>query len=366
MKINLEGAYLVIVTTLGCNSACGHCLYSCCPEKSELRFSGDEMKGILQDARAKGISQVCFSGGEPMIFPEDLFDAIAEADKLGYALITVRTNGFWAVDTRVTEKTILALQSCGVTQIGISPDNYHSPFVSFDNAMRIMQVAEQVEMSVWIDWVGKESGKYAWETLGKYMRLMRGNPTPPSRVGRARTLPNEQFNWFNLEQLEFESPFSFSCGNPSGSFLLIYPNGYAHLHTCCLPNPRLFKRVLLDGDWLDRLVNETENDPAVEFLYEYGVGGLLRKARLECPELLRQYYTSTCEVCWELLGRLFPAERINAELLFGRNGHKANIRQPQLMAKGLVHRIDRISREYVREVEGGYSLIPNFGKEGVL
>ena len=144
MRVDLAKSYLVVVMTLGCDASCGHCLYGCSPDKMKLRMSRNEISAILGEGRNSGMQSVCFTGGEPFVMAGDLFEAASEAEGLGYGVISVRTNGFWAVDDRVTEKTILAMQSCGVNQLGVSCGESQGVFVPLEN-VKLQDIEPGVE-----------------------------------------------------------------------------------------------------------------------------------------------------------------------------------------------------------------------------
>jgi len=53
-----------------------------------------QMKRILDAAAAQGVQALSFTGGEPMLFPDDLIDLMTYAGKIGIPFVRTGTNGF--------------------------------------------------------------------------------------------------------------------------------------------------------------------------------------------------------------------------------------------------------------------------------
>lgn len=359
MQVNLEGCGLILMTTLGCNAHCGHCYLHSSPAKAKYRLSLPQMISDIREASRVGIRSVTFSGGEPFIFPQDLFEAIGEANELGMS-ISLRTNGFWAVNDKITERILTFLWCNCMRNIGLSYDNFHSEFVNLENILRIIRIAEDVDVPVWLDWIGNESKGEIWQSLGEYMRVVRA-VVPSVRVGRAMSLDDGYNYLYPLESVEFEFCLSFQCGKPDELLLEVYPDGLVNLSGCCYANPRLLRERSKGEGWIEKLVDEVENDPAVDYLYRYGVGGLIRKAREEAPHLLEPFYTSDCEACQSLLGELFPVKKRADILCITSDGYKRGIHNLDFMPKRLCQLVDEASKDFVTDVKGGYMAKPKFG-----
>lgn len=97
-----------------CNNHCDFCAQGH-KRESAGRKSRREISEILADARAKGITGVVFTGGEPTLHP-GLLGAVKKAKSLGFGAIQVQTNGrrFAYYDYCVE------LKKAGVTEMGPS------------------------------------------------------------------------------------------------------------------------------------------------------------------------------------------------------------------------------------------------------
>lgn len=339
MKIERRGLGLFLHTTLGCTASCAHCLYSCSPTKAKYRMTSREMEHLIEDAYSAGLYSVDFTGGEPFLFPEDLFKAIAHARGFNMP-ISLRTNGFWAVSEKITRLAIHSFNLLGVGQIGLSYDEFHRKFVPLSNIKRIMRNCKEQNLSYWLDWVGRNASyEKVWKLFGdEYMPSIRGI-TPPEWVGRAKSLHRSYFVTYDLRKIEFDDCRSFRC--ESSGLISVYPGKMASLNSCCGGSPYRLKKIK-GRYWITEIIKEAEASPARTFLYEHGVGGLIRRARIECPDRLRDWYNNGCDACLELMPSLFPDECefvASSNYLYANNEYCNNRKKTDLMSKRLAQKL---------------------------
>lgn len=308
--VNLRGATLCVMLTIGCNFTCAHCSVGSGPGKLDIRFSRHELLQLISQADEIGVGRVCFTGGEPTVFWEDLMVAISWAYECGMD-ITLRTNGWWAKSkTRVQIKRIIeVMQNAGLSNLGLSFDKYHAEFITYPSIHTILSVAEELGLPAWLDWTGKESIKEIYGVVNSDMRYIAENKRGACSLrdsGRALSLPDSEFNYYTPECLEY-SQCSFGCGNLRHPDIWAYPDGYIAFD-CCEGNSRLLFRHSINENGLKQLAQVAEKDEAVLFMHQEGYGGLIRKARAEYPQLLSSYYVHYCDLCCELLPILFPRE----------------------------------------------------------
>ncbi len=103
---------VIINITYDCINACEFCAVSNRVRKS---IPHERIVAILDEHRARGIENVDFDGGEPMLHPA-LLDVVGHAARSGYRQINVTTNGRRLADP----ETARALFESGVTSILIS------------------------------------------------------------------------------------------------------------------------------------------------------------------------------------------------------------------------------------------------------
>lgn len=297
----MEDTTMVLVATLGCNSNCIHCCLSCEMQKASIKLSDADMVDYIKQGNKKGIKTVTFTGGEPMLL--DLSIPMAFANELGM-YIDLRTNAFWARSYDEAYSTLEELKKKGLQRLGLSFDNYHANFIPMEYVINALQASRCLNIPLYIDWIGIESYEQVLRHLNVVPVELRYVGTP-LRVGRATKLRDNHFKWLPVEA--FMS--NIGCGQNQYPFLTIYPGGYMTLHPCCWVNPALVKKVKTNGnDWISTLSDKVKISPMVNFFRCYGLGGLIEKAKMEKPDILKSVYSHQCEVCFDLLPALFPEE----------------------------------------------------------
>lgn len=111
-----------------CNIECAHCCVSSGPRrrtKMDPAFAAD----VIQQAHALGIRAIKFTGGEALLYPQEILALTRIAGGLGMRVGAV-TNGYWA---RTVEKGIAFLAplvEAGLREVDISVDRWHWEFLS--------------------------------------------------------------------------------------------------------------------------------------------------------------------------------------------------------------------------------------------
>jgi MoaA/NifB/PqqE/SkfB family radical SAM enzyme len=85
---------LVIQLTNHCNGRCPQCGMRATEPFRRSRLSVDQVKRIVDAAVARGIDVISFTGGEPLLFMDDLTTLIQYASDAGVKYIRTGTNGF--------------------------------------------------------------------------------------------------------------------------------------------------------------------------------------------------------------------------------------------------------------------------------
>ncbi|MBU1044372.1 MAG: radical SAM protein [Candidatus Omnitrophica bacterium] len=93
--------YLTLCLTERCNAKCRFCLAKVNPEHKE-KLSISQIKKILLDAKASGVEEIRFMGGELSLVRNELLETIRMAKSLGMRTGLMFTNGWW-IDERWAE-----------------------------------------------------------------------------------------------------------------------------------------------------------------------------------------------------------------------------------------------------------------------
>jgi len=136
------------ITTV-CNFACPHCFTdSCASRKNELSF--DQIKKLLDDLAALGVSMVAISGGEPFL-RQDLAEIMGYGKNLGMQF-TLVTNGSLCNEEnigRLKENNLVSLQ---VSLDGPDPETNSKIRAcskdDFYRAIRTIRIARDLGISV--------------------------------------------------------------------------------------------------------------------------------------------------------------------------------------------------------------------------
>jgi MoaA/NifB/PqqE/SkfB family radical SAM enzyme len=139
--------------TFKCNFECNHCSVSCSPKRQEvLRL--DTIKNILDQAYIiPSLRVVVFTGGEPTLHWDTLCQAIAYATEKGFVTRLV-TNVWWADTITKAERILGDLCRSGLSELNISYDDFHAPYLSHyggeQNVINAVRVALRLGITVLI------------------------------------------------------------------------------------------------------------------------------------------------------------------------------------------------------------------------
>ena len=103
---------LMFLYTNKCTAQCGHCCVEAGPQRTE-KLSPELIKPVLPEFYDYGIRDICFSGGEPLLFIDELEEISEEIKKIGFRQ-TVMTNAFWANSSAKARQYALRLKSMGI------------------------------------------------------------------------------------------------------------------------------------------------------------------------------------------------------------------------------------------------------------
>jgi MoaA/NifB/PqqE/SkfB family radical SAM enzyme len=93
MKHTFPGQ-LVIQFTNHCNATCPQCGMRITNKIERKRIPMADIKIIIDAAARRNIQSISFTGGEPLLFPDDLVEMIRYAKQAGIPMIRTGTNGF--------------------------------------------------------------------------------------------------------------------------------------------------------------------------------------------------------------------------------------------------------------------------------
>lgn len=136
---------LHILLTYQCTFECDHCFVWGSPWQSGT-LTLEQIKGILEQAKAAGVETIYFEGGEPFLYYALLVRGVDMAYEMGFS-VGVVTNGYWA---QTVEDALLWLQPLAgkLDDLSVSCDLFHYSEEMLHQAGNAVQAAERLGIPV--------------------------------------------------------------------------------------------------------------------------------------------------------------------------------------------------------------------------
>ena len=281
-----------LALTLQCNFHCSHCITESSPQETDKMDI--DVKIVLEDS---SLENICFTGGESLLCEEMLIDCISEARSKGL-IVSLVTNGFWAKDEVSVKSILKKLSHSGVSGVCISLDQFHLPFVEFENAIRVARTASEFGINHLIRVCATKNDKFAEYLIDKNrFPEINFQRVRVLRMGRAKKLPNSCFNFTR----ELPEGCCTTVRSP-----IVLPNGL--VQACCGPGINFKSRNPLNlGNWkeeeLGTILRRSRTSPLVMFLYSLGPKLLydsLMNYDVEASIKCRAKYSGICELCVDI------------------------------------------------------------------
>jgi len=113
---------VIFASTSQCNLECEHCRV----ERMPSNLAAKDAIKFLKSCRPSGIEKVGFSGGEPFLRPEFLYEVCEAAVELDMYFDRLMTNGVWFKNEARLREVLEELHESGFDgTFGVSVDSYH-------------------------------------------------------------------------------------------------------------------------------------------------------------------------------------------------------------------------------------------------
>jgi MoaA/NifB/PqqE/SkfB family radical SAM enzyme len=146
-----ERSKIYMIYTFTCNASCDHCLVESNPRKKE-KLELDVAKEILRLGARYGKSFLDLSGGEIMLFPEEVHEIARTARDLGY-YICMNTNSYWAHTPERAYRAVKDLKEAGVNAIFPSASAYHMKYVPLERVKNARQACRELGVAYELNWM---------------------------------------------------------------------------------------------------------------------------------------------------------------------------------------------------------------------
>lgn len=286
-----------ILYTRTCPLSCRHCIISSSPKATEKMSS--QMAGDLIEQIPQFCDTVCFTGGEPLLYYNEIVPLLRKAVDLGLKA-TLVTGAGWVSTTKpqIAKTRLRGLKDAGLNTLCVSWDIYHEEYSRPENALLLIQEAKALGISVTVRGVIPADGAKP-EIEDKLIQInVRYEKVPVIRLGHAATLPEDHFAFMPQVQ---------RGGCSTVLTPVIEPDG--QVYACCGPSrgSRQSSPLVL-GNVFDEPLAEIfargVEDPILEAIQRIGPYGLyhLIKDDPALRDILpkRTAYTGICELCLDL------------------------------------------------------------------
>ena len=136
------------VITNACTGRCKHCsegAHETCGERIDPRIAADAVRKISAEY---DIKTVMTFGGEPLLYPDAVYEVMDAARELSIPKRQVITNGFFSKSMDRMEIVAEGLARCGVNDLLLSVDVFHQETIPLDVVATFAEQAVKQGISV--------------------------------------------------------------------------------------------------------------------------------------------------------------------------------------------------------------------------
>jgi radical SAM family protein len=309
---------LGILVTYKCNAMCDSCGPRCGPHRKEY-LAIDEIKQLIDEATECGSKLICFTGGEPTLLGPRLEEVISYASNKGN-MTRIVSNGWWAKNVDAAKKRMSSFMDAGLTEINISADDWHLPYVPLENLSHAVQAARDLGLRMMIAVAESTTSKINSKFLHSYLP---GNPPvykdgdDPSKITvaihKAWLIPfgyaSEKFSDDQIGATYCSDEMLPSVKDRGCTQILnapaVLPDGRV---TACCSVFNEDNHSLVMGYWPQQPLREILKVGEEDLLYNWirfeGPYGIKEFIQKRAPEIkFRSGYAGICHLCGDLLGR---------------------------------------------------------------
>jgi hypothetical protein len=291
-------ATIGLMYTRTCPLSCRHCIIESSPkatDKMQQSVASEYIKVI-----PKFSDQMCFTGGEPLLYYNELLPLIRQAKAIGL-VVSMVTGAGWVSTSKphIARERIAGIKAAGMDSLVVSWDVYHEEFSPPENALLVLEAAKDVGLNVQVRGVMPATGPLPRIEQKLVNINVLYQKEAILRLGAAASLPEDHFNFG-------EMPKTGGCGTIFQP--IIEPNG--QVYACCGPSrgsknpdsPLVLGNT--NEESLESIFDRAVRDPLLEAISSigpYALFGLIK----DDPSLrgvlpVRDRYTGICEACLDM------------------------------------------------------------------
>ena len=215
------------IVTYACTGKCKHCSegnHDLCGEHIDSFYATELIK---KAAAEYNIKTVMTFGGEPLLYPEAVFDIHNTAKSLGIEKQQLITNGYFSKSEQYINKVAEGLAECGVNDILLSVDAFHQETIPLDIVELFAKSVQNKNIPIRIQpaWLVSKNDDNPYNLVTRSLVehfLNLGIPESDGNVvfpeGNALKYLGEYFTSEKVENPYIEDPANVHC-------LSVEPNG---------------------------------------------------------------------------------------------------------------------------------------------
>lgn len=313
---------ICFLATYQCNASCDYCE---CRPRNKTRIPLDEIHRLIDEAKALGtVNQVVFSGGEPTLLGNDLFECIAHATRLGM-MTRVVTNGHWGRTPEKAFAFVDRLLAAGLSEINISVDDLHQRWIPIESIRNSFLACYTRQLSCLIAHKQTQSSTitraYLEELIGMEFVDFDSRTTYTKEeqcrlITTGVVIPVGPYD--PERDLADDLLYSKWWGPCSSVLKDIIVGARGNFLPCCgivsKDIPELTRDQLADTPLIDAIDN-ANRDLMLNWIALEGPGAIVEAVRGWAPELdLPREFAGICHACNEVLSRTDVREVIASHL----------------------------------------------------
>ncbi len=143
MISSLSGLHFLI--TYGCSVECDHCFLWGSPNRSAAMTTAQIDDFIHQVSALGTVTEICAEGGESFTKYDVLLHFLQRATAAGLKASAL-TNASWVQSRAQTQARIAELMAAGLTNLGISTDQWHQRFIPVSRVELLLEVCKAASL----------------------------------------------------------------------------------------------------------------------------------------------------------------------------------------------------------------------------
>lgn len=294
---------LSLLLTLQCTAQCLHCGTMSSP-RAKGKLPLEIAQRLIHEAKVLDFDSVVFTGGEPTLYGEGLFELISLASEFDLPTRIV-TNAHWALSSERADQMMRRLHSAGLLEINFSTGDEHAHFVSIENIVRAMRAALDVGIKVAVMVEIVEDRKISKDTILAHPLFLKLIPSE-----EASSISIVESPWMPLDENQiskYPSGLAVNSGNISqrlGCDSVINTTtvlGNGKIMACCGLGTRSIPELEVGNVYEDTIFeirNRVENDFLKRWIRNEGPERILQWAAQKNPTIVwEDQYAHRCQAC---------------------------------------------------------------------